>query len=177
MYKMDKIEELLEKYDKNIYEVCLYELHDNPKLAVEYLEKYGNKTDLRYYYTEIDCYDSLAHQELKNKNYEDALKHLLFVSEKLPDFSDFYYGIGVAYFYLKNYDKAIEYINKAIDKAKSITVNNIATAIEINKDFVIYYDNLGAVYETIGNEEGAKKCSDKYKEYSAKVEEMEKEEA
>ena len=89
MYKMDKIEELLEKYDKNIYEVCLYELHDNPKLAVEYLEKYGNKTDLRYYYTEIDCYDSLAHQELKNKNYEDALKHLLFVSEKLPDFSDF----------------------------------------------------------------------------------------
>ena len=167
---MGNIEKLIEEYG-NVYDVIRYELHDEPKQAVEILKKYGDKTDLRYHYIELECYDSLAHKELKNKNYEDALRHLLSASEKLPEYSEFYYGIGVAYYYLKDYDKAIEYINTAIDKAKSITITNPKTEVEVNKSFARYYDNLGAVYETIGNEEEAKKSSDKYKEYSAKIDE------
>ncbi len=142
------IDELIEEYG-NIYTAIFYEYHsDKREEGLELLYKTGDDSDIDYHYIEAMSHYEIGCDKLDNNNYEDALKHFLFVTERLPFYGDAYNGLGCVYSGLKQYDEAEKNIKKAIELTKSDYARGV------------YYSNLSNLYSSKGNKEEAEKCAE-----------------
>ena len=144
---MENLDELIEDYG-NIYDVIFWEYRDKREEGLELLYQKGDNSDIYYHYIEALSHYEIGQDKLDENNYEDALKHFLFVTERLPFYCDAYNNLGVVYAGLHQYDEA----EKSFKKAIELTKEDYARAN--------YYLNLSCLYADMGNEEEAKKCSE-----------------
>lgn len=118
---------------ENVAKVSLYigELDELPnyyKLAIER----GNATYQNYYKFGISSFIKLFVEKQKDNNYEEVIKAL----EKAIELSDksvyIYINLGVIYRMLEDYDKAVEYYDKAIklEKDNALAYYNKAEALD-----------------------------------------------
>ncbi|WP_251860929.1 tetratricopeptide repeat protein [Clostridium sp. Marseille-Q2269] len=156
--KMYKEEELniiekakkIKNYEKPyLYESIIRKEDNDFKLAWNALDKYismggEQTTDVIEYKNSLkDILDFEEGKELVGKDPKEALKKLIPIMNKLEDNPTIYYYIAVAYRMMENYDKAIYYLNKAleIDNGLIDAVNELAinyAALE-NYDVAIKY--------------------------------------
>ncbi|EJP6473293.1 tetratricopeptide repeat protein [Clostridium botulinum] len=141
--KMYKEEELniierakkIREYEKPyLYESIIKKENNDFKEAWDALEKYismgGEQTpDIIEYKNSLK--DILSFEEgkrLVGKNPKEALTKLIPIMNKLEDNTTVYYYVAVAYRMIENYDKAIYYLNKAleIDNGLIDAVNELA---------------------------------------------------
>ncbi|KOR26066.1 tetratricopeptide repeat protein [Clostridium sp. L74] len=141
--KMYKEEELniierakkIRDYEKPyLYESIIKKENNDFKEAWDVLQKYismgGEQTpDIIEYKNSLK--DILSFEEGKGligKNPKEALKKLIPIMNKLEDNTTVYYYVAVAYRMLENHDKAIYYLNKAleIDNGLIDAVNELA---------------------------------------------------
>jgi protein O-mannosyl-transferase len=142
-----------------------------------------------HYYLGLELIKTVAeteqNPEKKKALYEEGIRELKRSVEIMPSFGSAFTQIGVAYFRLKNFEKAIENYNKAtaLQQADAITLNNIGSvyfewkkygeasenfnkALQIDPRFVDAYMNLGSVYGTLGNFNSAIECFQNAIKYS-----------
>jgi Tfp pilus assembly protein PilF len=142
-----------------------------------------------HYYLGLELIKTVAEleQNLEKKKalYEEGIRELERSVEIMPSFGSAFTQMGVAYFRLKNFEKAIENYNKAaaLKQADAITLNNIGSvyfewkkyeeaaenfkkALQIDPRFIDAYMNLGSVYGTLGNFNSAIECFQNAIKYS-----------
>lgn len=125
-----------------------------------------------HYYLGLELVKAVADAEQdpekKKDIYARGIKELERAVEIMPTFSSAFTQMGVAYYRLKNYEKAIENYNKAdaLKPSDAITLNNIGSvyfewgkyaeasekfrnALQIDPRFVDAHMNLGSVYGTL----------------------------
>ncbi|WP_158961023.1 tetratricopeptide repeat protein [Myroides fluvii] len=113
-----------------------------------------------------------------NGQYEKAIESYQKMLELDPNSSIAYYEIGMSYMYAKQYDLALEYSNKAIERGGRYTVpaivvkastlsnqNRVQEAIELLEDTiekyeadVMVYYNLAICYFKLNNLDGAERA-------------------
>lgn len=113
----------------------------------------------------------------ENKDYETALYYLELAYERNPLNPSILVKIARTYIKLKNYNKALEFIEKALDKDNGYAkawcykgqilnilerhyeaVDCFKKAITLNKNVSDFWIQLSNVYKTIGNEEYSKEA-------------------
>jgi protein O-mannosyl-transferase len=142
-----------------------------------------------HYYLGLELIKTVAESEQNPKKkkalYEEGIRELERSVEIMPSFGSAFTQMGVAYFRLKNFEKAIENYNKAaaLKQADAITLNNIGSvyfewkkyeeasenfkkALQIDPRFIDAYMNLGSVYGTVGNFNSAMECFQNAIKYS-----------
>jgi len=146
---------------------------DNFTLYAHDVKIVPNSVKAHYYLgLELIKVQADAEQDPNKKKafYEEGILELEKAVAILPTFSSAYTQMGVAFYRLKNFEKAIENYNKAssLKPQDAITLNNIGTvyfewgkyneaaekfsnAIQIDSRFVDAYMNLGSVYGTLNN--------------------------
>jgi tetratricopeptide (TPR) repeat protein len=101
---------------------------------------------------------------------DDEIERLIEIIESNPDDAEAYYNRGIAYYDIKDYNKAINDYSKAIelnpDDAKTYfyrgnaygriedydkAINDFSKAIELNPDYAEAYNNRGNAYNKIKN--------------------------
>ena len=114
--------------------------------------------------------DAEPNAEMKKNIYAQGIAELEKAVAILPSFASAYTQMGVAWYRLRNYEKAIESYNKAaaLRPSDAITLNNIGTvyfewkkypeatekfrqALAVDPRFVDAHMNLGSVLGTVGN--------------------------
>lgn len=140
---------------------AMYEnMINNPLKAVEYLKIYEENTEERafYYYLELSRANYLL------GNYEEALQYInkIDYNEKIRYLIDCIYILtarvlqGQIYCKMKDYDKAILYIEDAIEAIKPYTSIEYKGFVNYaNKELAIAYESLSEVYSLKGNYEEA----------------------
>ena len=86
-------------------------------------------SDIAYIYTESGI------DEIKTGKYTEAVSDFETALSYTPDNSDIYYYIGLAYYFLKDFENSII---------------RISQAIEINNNNIDYYQQRGVSYSSIG---------------------------
>ena len=116
---------------------------DKLKGLVAKLQSYDRMYPYSSYYKSLlgIVYSRLGDKRKALKAFQDAL----FAEQNDPDI---YYDIGLMYLGLKDPQKAVEYLKRAV---------------ELNGKETIYWYKLGDAYYDIGNLEDAFKCYDKYR--------------
>jgi len=125
-----------------------------------------------HYYLGLELVKTVADAESdpdkKKKIYAEGIRELERAVEIFPSFASAYVQMGVAYYRLKNFEKAIENYNKAatLKPADAITLNNIGSvyfewgkyteasqnfsnALQVDPRFIDAHMNLGSVYGTL----------------------------
>jgi protein O-mannosyl-transferase len=134
-----------------------------------------------HYYLGLELIKTVAEAEpdpaKRNVWYAEGIRELEKSLEILPSFGGAYTQMGVAYYRMKNFEKAIENYRKAalLKQADAITLNNMGSvyfewkkypeaaenfkkALEMDPRFVDAYMNLGSVYGTLGDFTNAIAC-------------------
>jgi len=127
-----------------------------------------------HYYLGLELIKNVAESEQdpgkKKTLYKEGIRELEKSVEIMPAFGSSFTQMGVAYYRLKDFEKAIENYNKAtaLKQADAITLNNIGSvyfewkkyaeasenfkkALQIDPRFVDAHMNLGSVYGTMGD--------------------------
>lgn len=94
-----------------------------------FIGSFNSKKDI-----EANNYFYKGYNACNNGNYEDAIKYLTSYLNIFPDAEGVYNNRGIAYYFLKEYNKAISDYGKAI---------------EINPEFEIAYNNRGSAYRNL----------------------------
>lgn len=113
---------------------------------------------MKQFPTELGLVIDMINIYLESGRETEAIDAMIKAIELDPTNHQLYFVTGVAYGKIKNYDKAIEYYNKGI---------------AIKPDYADAYNNIGAVYLELANEEinkmGDPKTTDaQYKQYDTK---------
>ncbi|MCX7726367.1 MAG: tetratricopeptide repeat protein, partial [Chitinispirillaceae bacterium] len=73
-------------------------------------------TDLKKRYPDFENLDrNIATIQLRCKRFKEAVETYKSLCEKEPDVADNYYGLAISYYYLGEKDKALFFIEKALE--------------------------------------------------------------